>query len=392
MPSYFASLARKLIRAVHRPDQPRMAKIQKPSLSNFVRTTCVPKWFDYFSDETLGGFHERLDTHFKPLDMGYKRLLTQCRQLYIYVYADKGTQKFLPALAAKYDFILKNYYNPDTGGWAFSAAPDGSPLDTHLDLYAHSFLILSFSQYAQATGNVEAARLSLETAMLIDTKFRHQTQPGFYEALNADLTPIEKLRRQNPHMHLFEACLFAYDVSRKETYARLAHEIYGLFKSFFFNDASGTLTEYFADDLTPDPAEGHRIEAGHHFEWVWLLDYYRRLFPAAKIEAFSYMEKLYAWACENGYDGDYGGIFDEQKADGEILKDTKRIWPLCEAIKAHRAMRPYQEKTALKHLEATKDTFKSKYLKKDTGWVESWDRTFVEIKADYLPGTSVYHL
>ncbi len=388
MPSFFSPL----LRAFKFEGKPRPPKIQKPSLSNFVRTTCVPNWFEKFSDNENGGFYERLDRHFKPVNLGYKRLLTQCRQLYIYVYADNGSGRFLPRLEKKYGFICKHYYNPATHGWSFNVKDDGSSNDDHLDLYAQSFLILAFSQYAKAANNNEAAGFALETAQLIDQKFRYNGGDGFYEALNADLSPIQKLRRQNPHMHLLEACLFAYDALKDDIYAKLAHEIYDLFTRFFFNSETGTLTEFFEDDLTPHKAEGHRIEAGHHFEWVWLLDYYRRLFPGKKDEAFAYMEALYDWGCKNGYDSQFGGIFDEQQPSGEILKDTKRVWPLCEAIKAHRVMRAYQEKRALDCLEKTKKIFKKRYLRKDTGWNESWNRDFTALAVDYLPGTSVYHL
>ena len=380
-----------LLRILKGEGRPRRAKIQMPSLSNFVKTVCVPKWFRVFSDDVNGGFHERLDRDFKPLPMGYKRLLTQCRQLYIYVYSDGGTNRFLPHLKSKYEFI-KKYYVPSTGGWAFKLSEDGQPLDSHLDLYVQSFLILSLSQYAKATGLEEPARLARETAELIDSRFRYQGQPGFYEALNADLSPIFAMRRQNPHMHLLEACLFAYDTLQDEIYAKLAKEIYELFKDYFFENESGTLTEFFGEDLTPHITDGAFIEAGHHFEWVWILDYYRRLFPEAHDESFAYMERLYDWACQHGYDQSFGGIFDAQKSSGEIVKDSKRVWPLCEAIKAHRVMRSWQEKRALHYLDQTKKTFKKRYLRKDAGWNESWNRDFTALTVDYLPGTSVYHL
>ncbi|PZP57349.1 MAG: N-acylglucosamine 2-epimerase [Micavibrio aeruginosavorus] len=388
MPSFFSPL----LRILKFEGKPRPPKIQKPSLSNFVRTTCVPNWFEKFSDSENGGFYERLDRNFKPIDVGYKRVLTQCRQLYIYVYADSGPGRFLPKLRSRYEFIRDHYYNSATNGWAFSVKDDGSPNDSHLDLYAQSFVILAFSQYARAANNTEAAQFALKTAQLIDEKFRFIGAEGFYEALNADLTPIVKMRRQNPHMHLFEACLFAYDALKDDIYAELAHDIYSLFTRFFFDSKSGTLTEFFQDDLTPHDTEGARIEAGHHFEWVWLLDYYRRLFPEKKDEAFGYMEQLYDWGCRHGYDPLFGGIFDEQQPSGHILKDSKRVWPLCEAIKAHRVMRAYQEKRALEYLEKTKKVFKKRYLRKDTGWNESWNRDFTALTVDYLPGTSVYHL
>lgn len=380
-----------LVRILKGEGRPRRAKIQMPSLSNFVKTVCVPKWFQVFSDDIHGGFHERLDGNFKPIPMGYKRLVTQCRQLYIYVYSDGGSNRFLPRLTAKFDFI-KKYHHAETGGWAFKLTEDGQKLDEHLDLYAQSFLILSLTQYAKATGLTEPEKLARETAQLIDGKFRYAGQPGFYEALNADLSPVLAMRRQNPHMHLLEACLFAYDTTGDEIYAKLAKEIYALFKNHFFGDVSGTLTEFFEDDLTPHKTDGAYIEAGHHFEWVWILDYYRRLFPEAHDEAFVYMERLYDWACQYGYDETFGGIFDVQSASGEILKDSKRVWPLCEAIKAHRVMRSWQEKRALLYLDRTKKVFKKRYLRKDAGWNESWNRDFTALTVDYLPGTSVYHL
>lgn len=370
---------------------PRPSKIQKPSLSNFVRNTCVPKWYAVFSDCVHGGFHERLDENFQPLPLGYKRLITQCRQLYIYTHADQGSGRYLSKLQGKYEFIRDHYLNRETGGWAFSVAEDGSPADPSLDLYAQAFLILSLSLYAKKSGNQEAARLSAATLALIDKHFRIDGHPGFYEALNADLTPKDAMRRQNPHMHLFEACLFAYDMSRDQAYLDMAHELYGLFTKYFFDQKSGTLGEFFNDDLSPHKTDGHRVEAGHHFEWVWLLDYYRRFAPENAEEAFSYMEKLYDWGVSEGYDPIYGGIFDQTNRQGKMLKTSKRIWPLCEAIKAHRAMRPYQPR-ALVHLETTKEILKKHYILKNSAWVESWNRNFTHKTVDYLPGTSVYHL
>ena len=391
MRGFFSSLLRR-----RKGDEtPKPSRIQKPSLSNFVRTVCVPKWYAVFSDEKNGGFYERLNADFTPVPLGYKRVLTQCRQLYIYTHADapdgKPTHKYLPKLRAKYDFLVRHYRQPNCG-WSFAVRDDGAPYDGTLDLYAQAFVILSLSQYARASGNADAAAHALDTAHLIDRHFRVVNGDGFYEALDADLRPIQKMRRQNPHMHLLEACLFAYDTTRAEIYATLAHDIYALFTRFFFDDETGTLREFFADDLTPHPVEGHRLEAGHHFEWVWLLDYYRRQFPEHNADAFRFMERLYDWGCSNGYDRAHGGIFDEQDRYGNAIKDTKRVWPLCEAIKAHRAMRPYQPSRALDLLEKTKKILKENYIKRDGSWVESWNKDFSEITVNYLPGTSVYHL
>ena len=47
----------------------------------------LPIWRTHGWDTKHGGFHERLSQDFKPIELGYKRLLVQCRQIYCYSHA-----------------------------------------------------------------------------------------------------------------------------------------------------------------------------------------------------------------------------------------------------------------------------------------------------------------
>ena len=40
-------------------------------------------WLKIFVNHTAGGFFERLASDCSPIDLGYSRLLTQCRQIYV---------------------------------------------------------------------------------------------------------------------------------------------------------------------------------------------------------------------------------------------------------------------------------------------------------------------
>ena len=385
---------RKFLRERHPDKQWRKLSPHKlfesPSLSQTIKKKYVPKWFNAFQDKANGGFYERLDDQLKPIDVGYKRLLSQCRQIYLYTESDTNPRTLLPQLSSSYDFLIEHYYKGD-GRWIFSCTNDGAPHDQKFDFYGHAFTILCLSCYGRHASNQTAQDMALSTLHFIRNCMRHKSGRGYIEALDSSLNPITLPRRQDPHMHLFEACLFAFEATRHNDFADECHYLFSLFKNYFFDSATGTVHEFFNDDLSRVTSHKQMTEAGHHFEWVWLLDFYTKLFPHVRDETEPYIVTLYDWACRYGYDEIYGGIYDEQHPNGSVITDTKRIWPLCEAIRAHRVMRD-KDSRAVDLLESTKRLLNTRYLRSNGAWVESWSRDFQTITTDYLPATSVYHL
>ncbi len=385
---------RKFIRERHPDKQWRKLSpyklFESPTLSQTIKKKYVPTWFRHFYDHELGGFHERLDDRLNPLPVGYKRLLSQCRQIYLYTESDSQPRTLLPQLKPAYDFLITHYYQGD-GRWIFSCTPEGAPYDQKLDFYGHAFTILCLSCYGRAAEDQNAQDMALSTLHFIRNMMRHSSGRGYVEALDPNLNPIPMPRRQDPHMHLFEACLFAFEATRNDDYLKECHSLFDLFETYFFDPSTGTLHEFFNDDLSRLSFDKQMTEAGHHFEWVWLLDFYMKLCPDISERVKPYIKTLYDWACRHGYDDVYGGLYDEQRPNGDVITDTKRIWPLCEAIRAHRVMRDHDGR-AVDLLETTKRLLNTRYLRSNGAWVESWSRDFKTITTDYLPATSVYHL
>ncbi|HCK33208.1 MAG: N-acylglucosamine 2-epimerase [Micavibrio sp.] len=355
------------------------------NLNRYLQKRWVPKWHHAFADPQHGGFYERIAEKFKPLDMGYKRLVTQCRQIAIYSHAGFN----LKDLADRFEFLIQNYHVAGKG-WRFSVTDEGKPYDKTRDLYAHAFVIFTLSLYYKATGDERAKDLAEETLNFIKKYFK--TTIGYHEALDDDLKPLDKMRRQNPHMHLFEACLFAYETFDDQHYLLMADEIYRLFKDYFFID--GTLREFFDEHLNPDIEKGHIVEPGHHFEWVWLLQKYRLAKGLENDkETEDYMRQLLYWANEHGWDEKYGGIYNALDPDGNIIDEQKRIWPFAEGLKANAMMLDLEDdKISLKkRTDKMVSVFKNKYILKRGFWTEIVNRD-LSPATDYLPGTTPYHL
>ncbi len=363
------------------------------SLQTKVIHRWCPKWYEAFSDHDLGGFYERLGAGFKPLLIGQRRLVTQCRQLSIYSHVSlNGNKTIYKNLKAQFEFILTRYHDPQTGLWHFALDDDGSVKDRDCDLYALAFVIFSFSHYFRASGDVRAKKAAQDVLALILTRFRAPGMAGFVEALSPDFQPLPRMRRQNPHMHLLEACLFAHETWNDPAYEAVADEMVSLFDEFFFDSENDALYEFMTNGLDPHPDKRDHLEPGHYFEWVWLLKKHALMKSRSAMHDKTCLQLL-TWANKHGWDALYGGIYDTVDGHGRLVSDTKRIWPFCEALKANALMLDAAEdRQAIKDRVAEMvRIFETKYMQERGFWTEWLNRNLTPA-ADYMPGTTPYHV
>src|SRR6185369_8252154 len=92
-----------------------------------------------------------------------------------------------------------------------------------------------------------------------------------------------------------------------------------------------------------------------------------------------------------GIDPDFGGVFDQVAVDGNLLVDTKRIWPVTELIKAHAARcKATRQAAELTQLRGAVELLFTVYLLPDGGWRERLRRDLT-CYDDTLPATTCYH-
>ena len=194
-------------------------------------------------------------------------------------------------------------------------------------------------------------------------------------------------------MHLFEACLFAYEVFEDDGFLEMSENLVDLFRNYFFQKDQLLLSEYYDSDLVPQAQDGHIVtEPGHYCEWIWLL----KKFAALKGEAHCYNAicmPLLEWANAYGWDTEYGGIYDELNANNEVITDTKRLWPFSEALKANALMLDSGvDKEGIKaYIAHMVQVFNDHYMDERGFWTE-WLSRDLQPQTDYMPGTTPYHV
>jgi mannose-6-phosphate isomerase len=369
-----------------------MADARVERIEQYLFGKLLPLWMQHGIDPA-GGSHERLLPDLTPKATGFKRLMVQCRQLYVFsnAYLIQKKDQYADIARHIFEFLIANYQDAHNGGWFFSMAPDASAVvDDRKDAYGHAFVFFSMAFYYRAFADERALVLARRTLDTINARMT-LAPAGFAEATRADWAPLPAIRRQNPHMHLLEGFILMHEVSGDVAFADAADRIMGMLHNIFFDPATGTLGEYFTDDWQVHPEAGQITEAGHHFEWYWLIQRYRKAQGLQGVDSIE--ERLYAWAWQHGIDTQYYGIYNEVSKAGEVITDSKRIWPVTECIKACSVR--YElggDPQDLARLEKMIDYLFATYLDEVDGrWHEFVERDGTPI-GDELPGSTGYHI
>ena len=358
------------------------------ALVDWAIDEALPLWATAGFDAEHGRFEERLTLAGGRLPDVPLRLMSQARQIHAYALAARrGWHADAIALVERaFASMVRDYHGrDDREGWIFSIRRDGTVADTRRDLYTHAFVLLAIASYVEATGRREALALADETLAFIE---RHMAAPeggGFVE----ELPPNGGVRRQNPHMHLFEGLLALWECSRQERHLARTTQLFDLFATRFFRDP-GVVGEYFTADLRPaDGLVGRIVEPGHHHEWVWLL---RRFEEASGRSVQAYVDALYGHADRYGFD-EAGMIVGELLIDGTPRAGVRRIWPVAEAIKANlveaRLGRTQGEGRAAALAVLLRDRFLT--LDPPGGWLDRLDHNGCCV-SEYMPASTLYHL
>lgn len=301
-------------------------------LLRFVCNEALPCWAVDGVCYQHGGSFEQLAGSGKPMAEMPRRVRVQSRQIYVYSHAHHlGWIDGRETVENLLDYMkrggLGDTRKGERAGCAHTTRPDGSVIDARRDLYDQAFLLLGMGWAWKAFGIEECRHYIEQTWNLIDTEMS-AGNGGWVEAVDADVSPR---RRQNPHMHLFEAFMELSVCLEDPVWLDRAGHIRDLFDRHFYDPLTGGIIEFFDSKWRPERALSARIiEPGHVAEWSWLLHRYGQLTGRDETE----ISRTLLGASERlGLNPNTGLLFDTVSSMGRGGK-RHRTWPQTEYIRA----------------------------------------------------------
>lgn len=356
-------------------------------LEQWIREAALPLWLRVGIDPRTGANYERLTPQGEVDTEVDSRVRVQARQAFFFAQAyDRGwCPQGKDVAQGLLRFIRERAAHPSAGGgYVHLMNARFEVIDTKQDLYDHAFSLLANAWGYRAFGEDIYLREAEKLVAHLDARLGSPCG-GWIEG-DYDYA----CRRQNPHMHLFEAFLALYDATGEARWLARVGELFALFQTRFFDAEQGVLFEFFNEDWTHlADARGEVVEPGHMMEWVWLLDWYSR---RSGRPVKQYIDLLYNRGLEIGM-APSGLLYDAVAPDGRVLDSNKRCWGITELIKASlvqiRAGHPDAEAVAVK---AVDDLFTYYLCASTPGSYVDRRGAGDEVVSDIAPASSLYHL
>lgn len=359
----------------------------REAIHDWMFKAALPWWAEHGVDRVNGGYVEQVTAEGHDAQIAFKRTRVTARQ--VYVFSHGHMLGFAPGLdIARHgvDFLTSKTWNGPDKGFARKLTREGQPLDPTPDLYDHAFVLFALAWHHKASGDQASRDWIHRTLDYIETHMRVKGGEGFWHEL-----PAKGWRQQNPHMHLTEACLAAFDATGEARFSTLAKELAGLFTARFFDANSQTLAEYFTADLARASGDdGDIVEPGHQLEWAWILNACRKqlgLQVAPQIRALAGFAEAY------GVDPATKITFNTVRNDGTPIDRASRTWPNCERIKAAIALHELDGTDPTPAIQSSTGVLFDRYLGHTLPgtWIDLVDANGKPV-AGNAPASTFYHV
>jgi len=262
--------------------------------------------------------------------------LTQARVVFALAHLHLVTrdQRFLDVARDIHAFMDGALRDPDGGYWQSTECFEKRSYD-------QSFALMALVTLRRADRSaVPAARISNLWHFIVESLTESATgalwenmEMARHGAANGDL------RAQNPHMHMFEAALQAFEMTGEVIWMDRAQHLFTLLQRYFVDPDTGAICEFVAADLTRlTTQDGSRREPGHQYEWAWLLHRFADL--GGDATARTVADRMISFVEAHGLRGDgplRDAPFDALDRAGDVTEATHLLWPLTEAGKYYAA-------------------------------------------------------
>ena len=220
----------------------------------------------------------------------------------------------------------------------------------------------------------------------IESYMRVTGGEGFWHEL-----PPNGWRQQNPHMHLTEACLAAFEATGEARFPDLAREIADVFSRRFFDLESRTLAEYFTEDLRArramTGASSNRAPVRMGLDPEFVPQAFRPGSCPADTRACRLRRA--SWRRSEAT----GVTFNVIRDDGTLIDRGSRTWPNCERIKAAIALSELDGADAAPMAGSSARLLLERYLTRTPAgaWIDQFDADGKPV-AGNVPASTLYHI
>lgn len=235
----------------------------------------LPYWTRYGKDEEHGAFFALLDRTWQPQGDLHKYPGMVSRHLFSYAtaYLLSGDEAHLREAEEIFDYLIRNGWDAEYGGWYDEVDRAGAVVETTKDLFNQAYAITGLAMYYFVTHDGRAKDYIDRSMEILEEHAWDEEHGGYVRTLSRDLSVLESRKDFAPQIAPVSGYLmYLYPATRDPDLLRTMEEIMGVVLERTRDEETGWVTGRFDEGWKPmAPRDQVRVNVGHNLETAWLL-------------------------------------------------------------------------------------------------------------------------
>ncbi|HGE71174.1 TPA: N-acylglucosamine 2-epimerase [Candidatus Poribacteria bacterium] len=320
----------------------------KNELERVLKENIITFWYPQTIDKENGGYNLNHDIKGKWLGPSDKYIVTQARMVWFFSHLARskyGTKEHLESAKHGYEFLRDKMWDKQYGGFYWAVDWTGSKATVpQKHLYGQSFGLYALSEYAMASGDIEALYLAKKLFSVIEFIAHDSIYGGYKEYFLRDWSLPKQddtgpmgnsinIKLMNTHLHLLEAMTTYYQATKDPVARERLIELIFIQSNSVVRKTIGACTDKYQLDWKPiHSPEFDRVSYGHDLENVWLLISACEAVGINNRLLFDLYRTLFDYSLKYGYDSTYGGFYESGPFSGKADKRSKVWWVQAECL------------------------------------------------------------
>lgn len=237
-------------------------------------TDVIPFWTKYARDTLYGAFRTNLDEKWNPVADTLKYPSMISRQVFGYsvAYLLSGEEKYLETARKTKDFLLKNAWDNQYGGWFDVLDREGIPVKTTKNMFIQVYAVTGLAMYYLVTHDKEVLQYIEDANNLIETKVWDNINGGYYNVMTQDWQILDSRKTFAAQVAPVSGyLLYLYMATRDRKYLDQARRIMDVVCSRMTDSRHNWILEVCDKTWNYLPGNPDVVNIGHNQEVAWML-------------------------------------------------------------------------------------------------------------------------
>ena len=329
---------------------PETPELTVPLLERLLHENIRPYWYPASLDHEYGGYVLARDVNDRPTAERADRVLIMQARMFWYfsrlVSGGFAGDVELDAARRGFDYLRDVMLDREHGGYFWKVdAPTGSAVVPRKHICAQAYVLFGLCEYAKAAASDEAADMASQLFALFEDKAYDRDHGGYREFFEPDWQPCQEdeigfvtnappgTKRHATHIHIFEAFLDYYELSRDPTVLERIEELIEILTVKVVHAEGPACTDNRHADWSPLIRDHKRaIAYGHDIETAWMVPVGCQRLGLSRPDAAAVSRDLFETAYRRAWDARHGGFYTSGPLQGPASRHDKQWWVQAEAL------------------------------------------------------------